>query len=121
MEHSFIVDFGCSMGLQHLFFKGAIGYVGIDSNDYLRPDIDDPDRNHGFVRVSGEDFIRDMKPYSKITYLTNMLYDMTGNRKIVCDFDPEKAQVIALCNMVPDMNLRKIINSEFINVFNYYG
>lgn len=121
VEHSFIVDFGCGMGLQHLFFKDAIGYIGIDSSDYFRPKANDPDRNYAFLRISGRDFISDMKPYSKITYLTNLLYNVTGNRKIVRDFDPDKVQVIALCNMVPDMDLRKTINNEFINVFNYYG
>lgn len=58
---------------------------------------------------------------NKSLHLTNMLYDMTGNRKIVRDFDPDEAQVIALCNMVPDIDLRKTINGEFINVFNYCG
>lgn len=138
-KKSIILDFGCGPGLQHLFFKDFIGYIGIDHNEWFRPMSKTKNTdNFVFLKEEIEDFldpILKLNDSSKIEeHLLEILSNGTKNtmfkkyieEKIHKLDDAEifsflgEFKIVALCNKVPSKQSREKINSVFLNVFNYY-
>lgn len=117
-KNCIVIDFGCGLGFQHLFFDKQIGYIGIDAFDWKRNNtVLDKAKNYCFLMESISDFIG--KYQSKDNGL-EFLLDVLKDNSCSIDLSDGDIEVIALCNKVPSQDSRRLINNTFLNVFNYY-
>lgn len=111
-----VIDFGCGLGFQHLFFDNHIGYIGIDHNDWVRGENLNGERNYCFLKTSIEDFISNVEENIDPSFFLNILEE-NGSKPNKHHITP---RVVGICNKVPSLEARRMINKTFTDVFNYY-
>lgn len=114
---SIVIDFGCGLGFQHLFFDKHIGYIGIDCCDWSRGVKISKDKNYCFLKETICDFISKFRNSDEdIKFLLNLLRENGCQMK-----EPYiTPRIVGVCNKVPNVEARELVNNTFLNVFNYY-
>lgn len=90
-QHFYVIDFGCYMAAQCVYFKDHRSYIGVDTNDLVR-----------FNTHNSKHYVMSIKDYIK-----NVQWGKLD-------------ETFAICSYVPDRLSCELVRSTYKNVFCFY-